>query len=135
MTLTAAGLSATSHLRPMSPNPQAGEAPSAHVVAANVVAMSVGRIGATAAATAGLIGILLGGRALARAAGRSRRSAPRTGMMLGLIAVALGGLVIATSNGGLGTGNGLGGAAVAIMAGLIAIALGFLARARGREVA
>jgi hypothetical protein len=118
----------------MFPNPQADEATPAHVVAANVVAMSVGRLGATAAAAAGLIGILLGGRALARSASRSR-PAPPTGMVLGLIAVALGGLVTATSDGGLGTGNGLGGAVVAIVAGLIAIALGFLARARGREVA
>ncbi len=47
----------------------------------------------------------------------------------------LGGLVTATSNGGLGTGNGLGGAVVAIVAGLIAIVLGALARAREREVA
>jgi len=86
MTLTAAGLSATSHLWPMFPNPQADEATSAHAVAASVVAMSVGRLGATAAAAAGLIGILLGGRALARSAGRSG-SAPRTGMVLGLIAL------------------------------------------------
>jgi hypothetical protein len=118
----------------MFPNPQADEATSAHVVAANVVAMSVGRLGATAAATAGLIGILLGGRALARSAGRNP-SAPPTGMVLGLIAVALGGAVTATSNGGPGTGNGQGGAVIAIVAGLIAVALGFLARARGREVA
>lgn len=96
--------------------------------------MSVGRLGATAAAATGLIGILLGGRALARSAGR-RRSAPGTGMVLGLIAAVLGGLVIATSDGGLGSGNGLGGAVVAIVAGLIAIVLGFLARVRGRGVA
>ena len=54
-------------------------------------------------------------------------------MMLGLTGVALGGLVVATSDGGVGTGNGLGGAVVAIVLGLIGMVLGGLARARARS--
>jgi hypothetical protein len=53
--------------------------------------------------------------------------------MAGLIAVLVGGSVAATADGGLGTGNGLGGAYVAMLVGLIAITLGWLARSRSRR--
>ncbi len=56
-------------------------------------------------------------------------------MVLGLIGLTLGGLVVATSDGGVGTGNGLAGAVVAMVLGLIGVLLGGLARARAREVA
>ncbi|WP_435897082.1 DUF6223 family protein [Streptomyces coelicoflavus] len=46
--------------------------------------------------------------------------------------MALGGLVAATADGGLGTGNGLGGAFVALIVGLIATAVGWLALARAQ---
>jgi hypothetical protein len=51
----------------------------------------------------------------------------------GLLAMAIGGLVVATADGGVGTGNGLGGAIVALAVGLIAMLLGGLALARSRR--
>jgi hypothetical protein len=45
-------------------------------------------------------------------------------VVLGLIGFVIGGLVVATANGGLGTGNGLGGGVVAMMVGLIGMVLG-----------
>ncbi|WP_412566054.1 DUF6223 family protein [Streptomyces decoyicus] len=51
----------------------------------------------------------------------------------GLIAMALGALVAATAGGGLGTGNGLGGAYVALLLGLIGTALGGRALTRSRH--
>ena len=132
MSLTATGFTATSHLWEMLLDRQADDTTSVDMVAAGVSDMSAGRLGAIAAAALALIGIFLGGRALARPAG-STGAAPRTSMILGLIAIALGGLVIATSDGGVGTGNGLGGAMVAVVTGLIALVLGGLARARSRR--
>ncbi|GAA2436884.1 hypothetical protein GCM10010273_12590 [Streptomyces lavendulocolor] len=45
----------------------------------------------------------------------------------------VGGVVAATASGGLGTGNGLGGAAVAVVLGLPGAALGGLAPGRTRR--
>jgi hypothetical protein len=42
-------------------------------------------------------------------------------------------VVVATAEGGLGTGNGLGGAVVALVVGLIGIVLGGLALSRLRR--
>jgi hypothetical protein len=125
MTLTNTALAATSHLEPMSRMVAAG---------AGAGDLSAGRLGAMAAAAAAVVGIFLGGRALARSADRAG-SGPRTGMALGAIAIVAGGLVAATSDGTVGTGNGLGGAVVAIVAGLIAVGLGALARARSHRQA
>jgi hypothetical protein len=111
---------------------QGDDTSSVDMVAAGVSDMSPGRLGAVAAAALALIGVFLGGRALARPAGRTG-AAPRTGMILGLIAIALGALIIATSDGSVETGNGLGGATVAVVTGLIALVLGRLARARSRR--
>jgi Family of unknown function (DUF6223) len=41
--------------------------------------------------------------------------------------------VVATSDGGIGTGNGLAGAVVALVVGLVGAALGGLALARSRQ--
>ena len=71
--------------------------------AASVYTISPGRIGAIAAAVVGLIGAVIGG------------------------------LVVATADGGLGTGNGLGGGIVSMMVGLIGMALGGLALSRSRR--
>jgi hypothetical protein len=106
--------------------------------------MSSGRLGSTVAAAAGLIAIVLGGLALARRTARtSRTGADSDGpvggawpdrstmaMGLGLLGMALGGLVAATAEGGVGTGNGLGGAFLAMALGLIGVVLGGLARLR-----
>lgn len=105
--------------------------------AASVYAMSSGRLGATVAAVLALTGVVIGGLALARPAGRFGTGSGRLGTIValaaGLIGMALGALVVATSNGGIGTGNGLGGAVVALVVGLIAMVLGGLALARSRR--
>jgi hypothetical protein len=104
-------------------------------LAATTFAMSSGRLGATAAALLGLAGVIVGGLALARSRGRS--GSARRGAMLalaaGLIGIAVGGVVVVTADGGVGTGNGLGGAYVAVVVGLIATVLGGLAAARSRR--
>jgi hypothetical protein len=113
----------------------------AHVLvqpaAASVYTMSPGRIGAFVAAVVGLIGAVIGGRALARSAGRIGTGNGRRGaivaLVLGPIGLVIGGLVVATADGGLGTGNGLGGGIVAMIVGLIGMALGGLALARSRR--
>ncbi|GAA4778628.1 hypothetical protein GCM10023329_29610 [Streptomyces sanyensis] len=102
-------------------------AASATPVAADVFTLSVGRIGASLSALTGLIGSVCGGIALTRTTGKgraaawARRNGPVTALVTGLIAAAVGGTVAATAKGGLGTGNGLGGAYVAVLLGLIAV--------------
>ena len=86
-----------------------------------------------------LIGAVMSGRALNRSARRSGGANGRHGaivaLVLGPIALVGGGLVVATANGGLGTGNGLGGGVVAMLVGLIGMTLGGLALARSRRSA
>jgi Family of unknown function (DUF6223) len=115
-------------------------APAAHLsaqqAAVSASTMTPERLGATAAALLALIGVVLGGLALARSTGRTRTGPGQRGaiaaLVLGLIGMALGGLVVATADGGLGTGNGLGGGIVALALGLIGMALGGLALGRSR---
>ncbi|MGH3714864.1 MAG: DUF6223 family protein [Micromonosporaceae bacterium] len=106
-------------------------------VAASVYTMSAGRLGSSAAAVLGLVGVVIGVLALVRPAGRFGTANGRLGAVValaaGLIGMALGGLVAATSDAGIGTGNGRGGAYVALVVGLIAVALGGLAMARSRR--
>ncbi|CAM5659358.1 DUF6223 family protein [Streptomyces purpurascens] len=106
--------------------------------AADVYDMSAGRLGAVAAGVLALIGVVVGGLALARPTGRfgtgTGRRGAATALTAGLLAMVLGALVAATADGGLGTGNGLGGAFVALIVGLIATALGGLALTRDPEV-
>ena len=121
------------------------EATTVQPIIAGVLAESSGRLGAAAAALIGLIGAVIGGRALARAAGRTtvrtgiapagRQRGAEVAMMLGLVAIVVGGIFVASADGGLGTGNGLGGAIVAMLFGQISTILGGLARARRRVVA
>jgi Family of unknown function (DUF6223) len=95
------------------------------------------RIGASLAAVVSLIGAVIGGRALALAAGRIDAANGRRGavvaLVLGPIGLVSGGLVVAAAKGGLGTGNGLGGGVVAMTVGLIGMTLGGLALARSRR--
>jgi hypothetical protein len=102
----------------------------AHPIAADATTMSSGRLGASAGAVLGLVGVVIGWLALSRPAGRTRAVAA---LVAGLLGAALGGLVIVTSDGGVGTGNGLGGAIVAVAVGLIAVVLGGLAMVRSRR--
>ncbi|MBZ9598886.1 DUF6223 family protein [Streptomyces erythrochromogenes] len=109
-----------------------------HTVAADVYTVSIGRIGAIVSALIGLLGSVGGALALARTTGRgrvltwTRRNGSVTALLAGSLAVAIGAAVAATAEGGLGTGNGLGGAYVAILLGLAAVLLGGLARSRTR---
>ena len=107
--------------------------------AAGSTGIGSGRLVPTVAAVLGLIGVVLGGLALARTAarrigtGNGRRGAIAAGA--GLISVVVGGLHSAYSAGGVGTGNGLAGAIVAMVLGLISMVLGGLVLARSRRTA
>jgi uncharacterized protein DUF6223 len=108
---------------------------SAQPAAASVYTMSSGRLGAAVAVLVGLIGVVIGGRALARTGTGSGRNGATVALVAGLIGMTLGGLVVATSDGGVGTGNGLGGAIVALVVGSISLIVGGLGLARLRRTA
>jgi hypothetical protein len=95
------------------------------------------RLWATTVAALALVGVVIGGLALARPVSRFGTAAGRLGaivaLVAGLIAVVNGGLVLAIANGGPGTGNGVVGGAGALVLGLIATSLGGLALARSRR--
>ena len=95
------------------------------------------RLWATTAAVLALVGVVIGGLALARSVGRIGSGNGRKGaivtLVAGLIAVVNGGLLLAIANGGPGTGNGVVGAAGALVLGLIAMAEGGLVLARSRR--
>jgi hypothetical protein len=84
-----------------------------------------------------LVGVAIGGLALARPASRFGTSSGRLGAIVALVAGPIaavnGGFVLAIANGGPGTGNGVVGGAGALVLGLIALALGGLALARSRS--
>jgi hypothetical protein len=106
--------------------------------AAGGTGIGSGRLVPTVAAVVGLIGVVLGGLALARSGNRAGTGNSRRGTIAavaGLIGVVVGGLHSANSAGGFGTGNGLAGAIVAMVGGLIAMVLGGLALARSRRTA
>ncbi|MFF5654118.1 DUF6223 family protein [Streptomyces collinus] len=113
--------------------------PSAQPVAASVFTVSVGRAGAFLSALAGLLGAVGGGLALARPTRQghigtwARRNGAATALVAGPVALTVGGTIAATADGGLGTGNGLGGAYVAMLLGLISVTLGWQARSRTRR--
>jgi hypothetical protein len=95
------------------------------------------RLWATAAAGLALVGVVIGGLALRRSAGRIGTGNGRMGaivaLVAGLIAGVNGGLNLAIATGGPGTGNGVVGGAVALVLGLIGMVLGGLALARSRR--
>lgn len=97
------------------------------------------RLWATLIVVLGLVGVAIGGLALARPASRFGTASGRLGanvaLVAGLIAVFNGGLNLAVANGGPGTGNGVIGGAAGFVLGLIALALGGLALARARHPA
>ena len=106
---------------------------------ATVYGLTLRRLWATAVAVVALVGMVIGGLALARPAKRfgtaSGRLGPIVALVAGPIAVVNGGLVLAIANGGPGTGNGVVGGAMALVLGLIATLLGGLALARSRRIA
>jgi|ERR1041384_337630 hypothetical protein len=95
------------------------------------------RLWATMAAMLALAGVVVGGLALARSAGRIGAGNGRTGAVValaaGLIAVINGALNLAMARGGPGTGNGVVGGAVALVLALVAMTLGGMALARSRR--
>jgi len=114
----------------------------AHVsepAATTVYGLTPRRLWATTVAMLALIGVVVGGLALARPASRFGTASGRLGaiaaLVAGLIGVVNGGLNLAIANGGPGTGNGVVGAAAAFVLGLIALAIGGLALVRGRRTA
>jgi hypothetical protein len=114
----------------------------AHVsepAATTVYGLTPRRLWATTADVLALVGVIIGGLALARPAGRFGIGSGRLGaivaLVAGLMAVVNGGLNVAVATGGPGTGNGVVGGAAAFVLGLIALALGGLALARCRRTA
>jgi hypothetical protein len=89
------------------------------------------RLWATATAALGLGGVIAGGLALVRPAGRFGTTTGRLSAVLaGGIAAANGGLVLAFADGGPGSGNGVVGGAAALVLGALAVVLGSWAPAR-----
>jgi hypothetical protein len=105
-------------------------------VGLQVIGSGSGRTGAIVAAVVGLMSVVIGGLALARA-GRIGSNSGRAGAVValatGLIGMVLSVLHLATSTGGFGTGSGRAGAIVALVVGQIGINLGGLALARSRR--
>jgi hypothetical protein len=93
------------------------------------------------AATAGalaLVGVVVGGLALARSVrriGHGGRRGAIVALVAGPLAAVNGGLVLALATGGPNSGNGVVGGAGALVLGLIGMALGGLALARFRRIA
>ena len=114
----------------------------AHVsepAATTVYGLTPRRVWATAAAGLALVGVVIGGLALARPASRFGAASGRLGasvaLVTGLVAVVNGGLVLAIADGGPGTGNGVVGGAAALVLGLVSLAIGGLVLARRRRTA
>ena len=114
----------------------------AHVsepAATTVYGLTPRRLWATTAVVLALLGVVIGGLALRRSAGRIGPGNGRMGAIVavaaGLIAVVNGGLNLAIAKGGPGTGNGVVGGALALVVGMIGMALGGLALVRSHRTA
>lgn len=120
----------------------AGVPAAVHVAAQQAVssyALTPGRLWSFVAIGIGLVGVVVGGLALARPAGRIGIETGRLGATLalaaGLVGAIGGAVVVATSGGQLGTGGGLAGGGVAVVLGLVGVTLGGLALVRARRAA
>jgi uncharacterized protein DUF6223 len=102
--------------------------------AATVYGLTPRRLWATTVVVLALVGVMIGGLALARPASRFGTASGRLGATLalaaGFVAMVNGGLNLAVANGGPGTGNGVVGGAAAFVLGLIALGIGGRALAR-----
>jgi len=114
----------------------------AHVsepAATTVYGLTPRRLWATTAAGLALLGVAIGGLALARPGSRFgtafRRRRAILALVVGLIAAGNGGLNVAVATGGPGTGNGVVGGAAAFVLGLIAMAIGGVALIRSARTA
>ncbi|WP_262286391.1 DUF6223 family protein [Micromonospora sp. MA102] len=99
--------------------------------------LTTGRLVGTVAVLVALAGVVVGGLALARSAGRIGTGNGRRGALVALVAgltgMLTGGLVVAAAEGGPGTGYGIVGGFAALAIGLIAAVLGWLALTRSRR--
>jgi len=106
---------------------------------ATVYGPTARRLWATAAAMLTLVGLGIGGAALARPTSRIGTASGPLGAILALLVGSVGaingGLNLAVAGGGPGTGNGVVGGAAAVVLGVIAVAIGGLALARSRRTA
>jgi hypothetical protein len=106
------------------------------LLAGEASGLTTGRLLSAVGALVALAGVVIGGLALARSAGRigsgngKRRAI--IALVAGMIGIVLGGLVVAAAEGGPGTGYGIVGGFAALAIGLIATVLGWLALARSR---
>lgn len=109
----------------------------AEPAASTVYGLTTQRFWATSAAGVALVGAVIGGLALARAAGRIGPGQGRNGavvaLVAGLLAAVSGGLLLAIADGGPGTGNGVVGAAGALVLGLIGMVEGGVVLSRARR--
>jgi hypothetical protein len=100
--------------------------------------MTAGRLWSLVAILLGLAGVVVGGLALARSAGRIRIGDARIGAVVALVAAlactVIGGLVVAAAEGGPGTGYGIVGGCVALVVGPAGAVVGWLALTRARRV-
>jgi hypothetical protein len=94
-----------------------------------------GRARALVGAVVGLISLIIGGLALARArqGTGNGRAAAIVALMLGVIGIILSVVHLGTFTGGFGTGSGRAGAIVALVLSLIGITLGGLTLARSHR--
>ncbi|MGW5212261.1 DUF6223 family protein [Streptomyces sp. NPDC004051] len=110
---------------------------SAQSAAVDAYSLTTGRLVGTTAALVALAGVVIGGLALARSAGRTgtgnRRNRAVAALVAGLAGMVIGALNLAVADGGPGTGNGVVGGALALVLGLIAAVCGRLALARSRR--
>jgi hypothetical protein len=96
------------------------------------------RLWATAAGALALVGVVVGGLALARSIrriGNGGRLGATVALVAGPVAAINGGLVLAVANGGPGSGNGVVGGAGALVLGVIGMALGALSLRSSRRTA
>jgi hypothetical protein len=131
--LSAAAVALLGELRPSIPVAAHSLAQSTEVGAYTLTA---GRLWATLAALLGLVGAVIGGLAMARAArriGNRGKQGATAALATGLIALVGGSVNLAVADGGPGTGNGVVGGAIAVLLGSIAMVLGGLVFARSRR--
>ncbi|WP_328471113.1 DUF6223 family protein [Actinoplanes sp. NBC_00393] len=91
--------------------------------------LGTGRLLPTLLAVIGLAGVVLGWRAITRA----QRNTAIVALAAGLLSSIVGALHAANAAGGLGTGNGLAGAVLAVALGVVSLLLGGLALIRSRR--
>lgn len=99
-------------------------------------AMTEDRLRAMAAIILALFGVVSGARAVRSTFDTAAHSTPRApafALLAGLGGALLGGVVLATAKGGLGTGHGFGGGIVALVLGMLALALGGWALTHSRR--